>query len=83
MMVNNSTNINKANNHFSPQIIENEKNKQFRIWHGIGTKICSSQTNLKKLDNWIANDNTDITNKKPAQICFPSKRPHTIIHKNE
>ena len=47
-MVNNSTNINKANNHFSPQIIEHEKNKQFRIWHGIGTKIWSSQTNLKK-----------------------------------
>jgi len=35
------------------------------------------------LDNWISSGNTDINNKKkPAQICFHSKRPPYSFHKN-
>jgi hypothetical protein len=37
------------------------------------------------IDNWISNGNTYINNKekKPAQICFQSKRPHTITKMND
>jgi hypothetical protein len=37
-------------------------------------------------DNWISNGNAYIYNKwliKPAQICFYSKRPHTITKMND
>ena len=32
-MVNNSTNINKSNNHLSPQIVEHNKKKDHDIWY--------------------------------------------------
>jgi hypothetical protein len=39
-----------------------------------------------KPGNWISNGSTDIKKdlkKKPAQICFHSKRPHTITKMND
>ena len=53
MLVNNSTNINKRNNHLSPQVIEHEKYPN--IWHWksrswLGTQICDRV----KLVNWMS-----------------------------
>ena len=71
-MVNNSTNINKSNNHLSPQIVEHNKKKTMiygirnpvpglgtdtKMWQG---SIGLWDSNLSPFDNWIFNVNTDV-----------------------
>ena len=89
-MVNNSSNINKANNHPSPSLTEhNENTTTYDVWYpgaGLGqTQNCGGLMGFQPSppDNWISNSNAYINNKKkPAQILFHSKGPHAIIKMN-
>jgi hypothetical protein len=92
-MVNSSTNINKTNNHLSPQITEHKKTTRYdnrNVCPGLG------QTNIWRLKplNWIlylplliirtSNSNTDWNDENnPAHIRFLSKGPHTITNMND
>ena len=90
-MVNNSTNINKTNNHLSPQLTEPKKKTTTNgignqgPWFWTGTKMWHGQTykwnpNLPDLNNWICNGNAN--DKKNDTDWLPLKKI-TYYHKNE
>ena len=67
MVVNNSTNINKENKHFLPRTIEHLKDHHIWRWKsgfslGLAQKCVwvKPVNGILILDNWIANDYTDI-----------------------
>ena len=85
-MVNNSTNINKTNNHLSSELTEHKKKRGITTYDignpdpGLGhTQKCGG-VKPSPLDNWISNGNAFIKKsiKTRAQIRVRSKRPHTI-----
>jgi hypothetical protein len=62
-MENNSTNINKTNNHLSPQTTEHKwtRHTAVEMWVGTRTKMWRHQIRywdpFSTLDNWISNNN--------------------------
>jgi hypothetical protein len=81
-MINNSTNINKANSHLSPQIIKHIKDHDIcggvKPFNGISTPRPHPHPHTH-LENWISKGKININN----QNRFNSQRPHTITKMND
>ena len=88
-MFNNSTKINKTNNHLASELSEKKPwhvTLEIQILASVRHKnvvwfnwLMGSQPSI--LDNWISNGNTYIN--KPAQIRFHPKRTYTITQTND
>ena len=93
MIINNSTYINKINNHLSHKIIEHKKNTMIYCIRNLapglgqaqkcgGIKLVNGVTTLPLLD-LQRQYRFKQTIKIPAQIHFQSKIPHNITNKND